>query len=94
MPQNRRAIKAANGVITHVKPASKLKIGTRSSGVSANLMSTDALKEVINNKDKARYHSKARTVLLNRGVRLDWHEPLVASADDNADTDMQADTAA
>jgi hypothetical protein len=35
-------------------------------------MSSDELKDVINTKDKARYHAKAFAVLRSRGIAINW----------------------
>lgn len=70
MPQNRKLVKSSTGAVTKVKQASSHKIGTRSSGVAGNLMSNDALRNVLADDNKKRYHNKARNVLNARGVIL------------------------
>lgn len=67
MPKNRKIVKKG-GIIYKYSVSSKLRIGNRESGVSAMFMSTTALKEVLSNPDKKRYHSKARNVLHLRGI--------------------------
>ncbi len=69
MPKNRNVVKK-DGVVHKYKVASKMRIGTRKSGKSANLMSNEDLMSVLSSKDMARHHGKARTVLFNRGVRV------------------------
>ncbi len=67
MPKNRKIYKKENRTIVE-NVASKLRIGNRKTGVSAMLLSISALKEVLGNTDKKRYHSKARNALQLRGV--------------------------
>lgn len=69
MPKNRKVIKNGN-TVTVLSVPSKLRIGTRKSGTSALLMTTEALKDVLTKKDNSRYHNKARTVLAMRGVTV------------------------
>jgi len=66
MPKQRKVLKTGNTVNKFNVP-SKLRIGTRKSGTSAFLMTTEALKDVLTKKDHGRYHNKARTVLAMRG---------------------------
>lgn len=76
MPKNRTRTKNENGAWVVSRPCSKLRIGTRKSGKSALIMSNDELIAVLDDANKKRYHHKARTVLLNRGVKLNWPEGL------------------
>jgi len=69
MPKNNRVVKLA-GVIKKFKVPATLRIGTRSSGTSAHRMTTDALKAVIADSGKNRYHQKARIVLALRDVAV------------------------
>ena len=93
MPKGRKVIKTANSV-KKVNVKRKLRIGTRKSGTAANMMSTEALKEVLNTDSKSKWHKNARTVLSQRGVKIDWHEPLVATGQPEVGADMQADCSA
>ena len=90
MPKNRKIIKTPKG-ITRINEPRKLLIGTRKSGKSAQIMSNDELKAVLNNKNQAKYHNKAATVLQNRGVEIVWPGKLVA--DTSTNNDMSAQTA-
>jgi len=65
MPKSRKVVKK-EGRIFKSNVATKFLIGTRKGGVSANLMSNEALQKVLDNKDQAKYHSSARAVLDNR----------------------------
>ncbi len=67
MPKNRKIYKV-DGVLHIENVASKLRIGNRKTGISAMLMSIGTLKDILSNKDKKRYHSKARNALHTRGV--------------------------
>jgi len=67
MPKNCKITKKDN-VTYKQNVASKLRIGNRKTGVSAMLMSVAALKEVLSNTNKKRYHSKARNALHTRGI--------------------------
>lgn len=51
-----------------VTVATKHRIGTRKGGKSANLMSSQELYDVIDNKNMAKHHNKARAVLVNRNA--------------------------
>ena len=68
MPKNRVTKKSNTGAVSHFRPSTKLRIGTRKSGKSAFLMSTEDLVKVIEDKNKTRYHAKAKTVLSLRGA--------------------------
>ena len=63
-------MRKANGNIYRDSPKGgrKFKIGNRSGGKPANMLSTADLQAVLDNADKKRYHKNARTVLKNRGV--------------------------
>ena len=65
-------MRKANGNIYRDSPKGgrKFKIGNRSGGKPANILSTADLKAVLENEDKKRYHAKARAVLVNRGVAV------------------------
>jgi len=67
MPKHRKVVKR-DGQIFKFNTPNKFRIGTRKNGVSAHMMSSAALQEVIANKDKAKYHKNARTVLAIRGI--------------------------
>ena len=69
MPKNRKVVKINNRVVK-LKVPHKLRIGTRSAGKSAFLMTTAELKEVLENRDKKRWHQNARKVLNMRGVTI------------------------
>jgi len=79
MPKNRKVIKTSAGVKKLNAPR-KLRIGTRSGGVSAHTMSSDALKAVLNDKSKSRYHKIAVRVLTLRGEAPFWPVPLIKEA--------------
>lgn len=79
MPKNRKVIKTSAG-ITKLNAPRKLRIGTRSGGVSAHTMSTSALKDVLNDTSKARYHTVAGRVLTLRGVTFAWPTKLLKEA--------------
>jgi len=66
MPKNKSSSKSATGAITRSRTAHKLRIGTRKSGKSALLMSTDALLAVLEDKEAASDHLNAKTALLSR----------------------------
>ena len=67
MPKHRNVVKRDGQSYKHNTPK-KFRIGTRKNGVNAHTMSTAALKEVLCNKDKTKFHSNARTVLALRGI--------------------------
>lgn len=46
--------------------ATKFRIGTRSNGTSANLMSNTELNAVIADASKSKWHNSAKAVLANR----------------------------
>ncbi len=68
MPKNRKRTKIDNRFVISKNPT-KLKIGTRKSGSSANLMSSAALLGVLEDSSKTKWHNSARSVLRNRGVK-------------------------
>jgi len=67
MPKNRKVIKV-DGATKVIKVPNKLCIGTRKSGTSATLMSTERLIEVAKNKSQKRYWDNAIHVLRQRGI--------------------------
>lgn len=69
MPKGRKTIKTAN-TAKKVNNQRRMRIGTRKAGVAAHGLSNDKLQEVLADENKTRYHTKARTVLLSRGVSL------------------------
>ena len=73
----------------------KFRIGNAKGGKAAHLMSTDALKEVLNDVNKSNYHQNARSVLQLRGVPIVWPGQL-AEQETLADLaqDMRADSPA
>jgi len=79
MPKNRKVIKTSAG-IKKLNAPRKLRIGTRSGGVSAHTMSSDALKAVLNDTGKKRYHSIAGKVLSLRGITFEWPTKLLKEA--------------
>lgn len=81
MPKNVSVSKTQSGRIIKSRPAHKMRIGTRSSGKSALVMSNKELIDVLDDKNKKRYHNKARKVLLERGVKLDWPDGLTEKRD-------------
>lgn len=95
MPKNVSTTKTASGATVKRRPYHKFRIGTRKSGKSALMMSNDELKDVLNDKNKKRYHSKAAQVLKARGIEVEWPKKLVkqASLEDVAE-EMRGNTAA
>jgi len=69
MPKNNRLVKL-DGLIKKFKVASKLRVGTRRSGKSANLMSNDKLLDVVTSSNHKKDIKNAKTVLTNRGVTV------------------------
>jgi len=69
MPKNRKVIKTPKGLIKLNEPR-KFRIGTRSGGTSAHVMSTSALMNVMANPDMKGDHSNALAVLRLRGVAV------------------------
>ena len=67
MPKSVRKVKK-DGYWTRVVVPTKFRIGTRKGGKSANLMSDEALIQVLANKDQAKYWNSARAVLGNRSI--------------------------
>ncbi len=67
MPKHRVIVKK-DGVVHKYNTPNKFRIGTRKNGVAAHMMSKDALLDILNRKDKAKFHTNARTVLAARGV--------------------------
>lgn len=67
MPKSKKTTKV-DGRTVHHKTPMKFRIGTRKAGKSAITMTTAELQAVLENKDKRKWHSKARTVLQSRGV--------------------------
>lgn len=70
MPKGRKIIKGSTSA-KKVTNRRAPRIGTRKAGVAAHSMSTVALQEVLSNEDKSRYHMKARSVLVSRGVTVE-----------------------
>jgi len=66
MPKNRKRTKVDNRIVVTKIPA-KHRIGTRKSGISANLMSNDALMDVITDPNKSKWYHIAQNILANRG---------------------------
>lgn len=66
MPKTRKRTKIDNRIIVTKIPA-KHRIGTRKSGTSANLMSNEALMDVITDPNKSKWAKIAYDVLRNRG---------------------------
>jgi len=79
MPKNRKVIKTSAG-IKKLNAPRKLRIGTRSGGVSAHTMSSDALKAVLNDTGKSKYHTIAGRVLSLRGITFEWPTKLLKEA--------------
>lgn len=77
MPKNISRVKTANGAVVMKRPCSKFRIGSRKGGKSALLMTSDELKDVLNDQSKKRYHAKAVAVLRMRGVEVEWPRKLV-----------------
>ena len=50
----------------------KFRIGNCKGGVSGHSLSTEKLKEVLEDSNKKRWHINARTVLASRGITLDF----------------------
>lgn len=71
MPKNRTRTKTASGGIIHSRPCSKFRIGTRKSGKSALLMSTEDLQALLQDEGKRRYFAKAVAVLKLRGIEAE-----------------------
>lgn len=67
MPKNRKVVKL-DGVNKKLKVPAKKRIGSRSSGTSANLMSNKQLLDVLTDVNKSRYREQALTVLRKRNV--------------------------
>ncbi len=67
MPKSTKVTKK-DGVIHRQKVSMKMRIGPRKSGTSALAMSTEELLAVLEVSDKSKWHQKARTVLVSRGV--------------------------
>ena len=67
MPKNKK-ISKINGIVKVSKIARKHRIGTRKSGVSANSMTENKLKDVISNTDITRDRDNAIYVLKQRGI--------------------------
>lgn len=89
MPKNLKAVKAQGGT-KKFKVPSKFRIGNRKSSKVAHGMSTDALKEALNNTNHKKDKNKIVTVLRSRGVEIDWPRKLVA---DNVSNDLLTDSA-
>ncbi len=88
MPKNRTRTKSSTGAIIHSRPCSKFRIGTRKSGKSALLMSTDELRAVLADGTKRRYFAKVIAVLKMRGINVELpakirkENPMQALADE------------
>lgn len=67
MPKSVRKVKK-DGVWKTIVVPTKFRIGTRKNGTSANLMSNDALMQVLANKDQGKYWKCAKAVLANRYI--------------------------
>lgn len=67
MPKSRKVVKH-DGRIFRMKVSTKFLIGNRKTGVSANLMSNSALEAVMVDKNKTKFHNKARQVLATRAA--------------------------
>lgn len=65
MPKSRKVTKK-DGIIHKQNVATKLLIGNRKTGRSANLMSKAELEAVISDKNRKKFHNKARQVLAKR----------------------------
>jgi hypothetical protein len=88
MPKMKKRAKGAPAS-SAISVRRKFRIGNAKGGKSALQMSTEALKEVLNNDNKSmkKFHKNARNVLAQRGIRVDWHQGLVAdnTVADNSD---------
>ena len=62
MPKSRKVTKVDGRTVVTNAPT-KLRIGSRKGGKSANLMSKDELEKVLADSGKKRYHDKARAAL-------------------------------
>lgn len=67
MPKNRKVVKTPKGIIKLNAPR-KFRIGIRSGGKSAHVMSNNELMDVVTNPNMKRDHSSAEAVLRLRGV--------------------------
>ena len=65
MPKSRKVTKK-DGIVHKQNVATKFLIGNRKTGMSANLMSNSALEAVIADKNRKKFHNKARQVLAIR----------------------------
>ncbi len=68
MPKNVKSEKVGNNCMKRTTPPSKMRIGTRKNGKSANLMSNVDLLATLEDANLKRSHSKARAVLTARGA--------------------------
>ena len=62
MPKN-RIVKKVDGRTISKRAPSKMRIGTRKAGKSANLMSNAELQAVLDSGDKRKWHHVAKAVL-------------------------------
>ncbi len=67
MPKSNRIVKIENRLIKIITPT-KFKIGNRKTGKSANLMSNSALKSVLEDATRSKWHNNARAVLTLRAA--------------------------
>ena len=67
MPKSTKVTKL-DGILHRQRVPMKLRIGTRKGGKSANAMSNEDLRAVLESKDKRKWHNNARVVLEARGV--------------------------
>ena len=82
MPKNNKVVKRDGRVFKERVP-SKFRIGNRKSTKSANGMSTQALKDELNNPNHKKARNKIIAVLRNRGVEIDWPQKLVSVNNDH-----------
>lgn len=69
MPKRRNVVKI-NDRVNKLRVPMKFRIGTRKSGKSGFLMTNKELLDVLESKDKKRWHNNARSVLAIRGVTV------------------------
>ncbi len=65
MPKSRKVTKK-DGIVHRQDVATKFRIGNRKTGICANLMSNADLEKVLVDKNRKKFHNKARQVLATR----------------------------
>ena len=79
MPKNLKSVKVQGGIRKERGP-NKFRIGNRKTTKPGHMMTTEALKEALDNTNLKKQRNKIVSVLRSRGVEVDWPAKLVEEA--------------